>query len=308
MVTSRFPLPSAARAGRGLAALALALGTLLIGTAASACPDWRLTGQQIAFSGAQLGAPQTLPVNAGGNVNLGQCSQLPGQGYLMDQPNFDLSLAGMGAGSTLQLQVTASCDTVLLVNDWSGRWHFDDDTAGNLNPRVTISGAQDGAYDIWVGTYGPAGCAATLTIQASGSGVPPSPPQPPSPPPPPVPPQPTQTTCPPGQVFMNGVCITAPMPTCPAGFEFVNGMCMPAQQPVCPQGYVFMNGICQPSNQPVCPQGYVFMNGICQPTGLPGQPTGQQSGQQPGGGSADCPPGQQRILGVCQDPGGTPVN
>jgi hypothetical protein len=107
----------------GLFVAALVVTASVAGAPASACPDWRLTGQQIAFTGAQLAAPQVREVIAGGNVDLGGCTQLPGNEYVMDRPDFDLALSGMGAGSSLVLQVTAQCDTVLLVNDWSGRWH-----------------------------------------------------------------------------------------------------------------------------------------------------------------------------------------
>jgi len=46
----------------------------------------------------------------------------------------------------------------------------------------------------------------------------------------------------------------------------------------------------------------VFANGACQP-GQQGQ-----TQPQPNSGTEACPAGQERILGVCQSPMGTPVN
>lgn len=268
-------------------ALSLALGFGLAGLAAPAvaCPQWQMTGQQVSFSAGQLMTPQTLSVVAGGDVNLGNCQSVPGNGYVITQPDFDLSLSDLGANATLVLQVAGQCDTVLLVNDSTGHWHFDDDSAGDLNPRITITGAQNGVYDIWVGTYNPSTCPATLSVTLAGGQSAPAPANPPQTPP--VQPAPPQGA--------------APLPTCPQGYVFVNGICdLAQQQPVCPQGYVWTGSVCQPTQQPVCPQGMVFANGACQP--------GQQGQTQSQSGAEACPAGQERILGVCQDPMGTPVN
>ena len=277
------------RALRPVLGLALGLGLAGVGAPAAACPQWQMTGQQVSFSAGQLMTPQTLSVVAGGDVNLGNCQSVPGNGYVITQPDFDLSLSDLGANATLVLQVAGQCDTVLLVNDSGGRWHFDDDSAGDLNPRITISGAQKGVFDIWVGTYNPSTCPATLSLQLAGGQIAPQqqPQQQPQPQPQPVQPSPSQGT--------------APLPTCPQGYVFVNGICdLAQQQPVCPQGYAWTGSVCQPTQQPVCPQGMVFANGACQP--------GQAGQMQPQPGGEACPAGQERILGVCQSPMGTPVN
>lgn len=280
--------------------LALALAVVMGWGAspAAACPQWQMTGRQVSYSAGQLLSPQTLSVVAGGDVNLANCQSVPGSGYVITQPDFDLTLSDMSGSAALVLQVAGQCDTVLLVNDSTGRWHFDDDSAGNLQPRIEIAGAQNGVYDIWVGTFAPSNCQATLSLQLAGGQMQPMPSSPPQNQPqnqPPIPPvQPG-----PSQVPSQGA---APMPTCPQGYVFANGVCEVAQQqPVCPQGYVWTGAVCQPSQQPVCPQGMVFANGVCQ--------SGQQQGQvQPQPGAEGCPAGQERILGVCQNPAGTPVN
>jgi hypothetical protein len=88
---------------RALVATALVAAASALAAPAAACPDWRLTGQQVSFSAGQIAAPQALSVVAGGTTNLGGCSQIPGNGYLMDQPDFDMALSGMGSGSRLIL-------------------------------------------------------------------------------------------------------------------------------------------------------------------------------------------------------------
>lgn len=143
--------------------------TFLLASAVSAlaCPDARLSGQVVNLSGDPAQGPQSLSVVAGGYVNLSNCGGL-GLGYVNAQPNFDLMIANTGVGRDLEFRVQGGCDTVLLVNDALGNWHFDDDSAGQLNPLVRVVGAAAGNYDVWVGTYGSNTCAATLTMTALG--------------------------------------------------------------------------------------------------------------------------------------------
>ncbi len=55
--------------------------------------------------------------------------------------NFPLTIKFVGTG-----------DTTLLVNTPDGKWVADDDSDGNLNPRLTFLNPRNGQYDIWVGT------------------------------------------------------------------------------------------------------------------------------------------------------------
>lgn len=134
---------------------------------AQACPDWSLQGSQLSYGSDQLWTPQSVGVTAGGNVNLGNCPNVPGHGYIIQGPDFDLDFFENNAGRDLEFRVQGSCDTVLLVNDASGNWHFNDDSSG-VDPRIRVSRAPAGAYDIWVGTYGPSTCSSTLVMETFG--------------------------------------------------------------------------------------------------------------------------------------------
>ena len=146
-----------------LAVLAATLGAAGLAHAQS-CPDVAQSGAQITGTAVSLsGGGMTADVIAGGNIDLGTCGTVEGHGYIIEAPDFELQASGI-TGATLTLSVLGGCDTVLLVNDSSGQWYFDDDSAGNLNPQVTVSGAGDGTYDIWVGTYGQEICEAMLLL------------------------------------------------------------------------------------------------------------------------------------------------
>jgi hypothetical protein len=104
-------------------------------------------------------------VTAGGTVNLGNCSGEPGVGYVIHRPDVAITFDAGNRHRALEFRVSAACDTVLLVNDAAGSWHFIDDADGSQNPRLRLPRARSGRYDVWVGTYGRNTCQATLTIE-----------------------------------------------------------------------------------------------------------------------------------------------
>ena len=134
-------------------------------TAALACPSFMQPGQSYQFTGDQLLTAQSAPVVAGGAFPLQNCG-IPGLGYANQVPAYSLILSGMDNYS-LDMSVVSECDATLLVNTVNTTWMFDDDSNGNLDPRMTISGAEhlNGRVDVWVGTYGGNSCNAQLTIQ-----------------------------------------------------------------------------------------------------------------------------------------------
>jgi len=131
--------------------------------AAYACPDYGQNGAGLNYTSDQAYSPRAHPVTAGGPVNLAGCSQ-PGHGYVATAPDFTMQFSGNGMRRALEFRVEGSCDTVLLVNDANANWYFNDDDIG-IDPRIRISGASEGIYDIWIGTFDPNLCSARLIVE-----------------------------------------------------------------------------------------------------------------------------------------------
>ncbi len=130
------------------------LGVTLVAGAAEACPDWQLEPPfgAVTLDAGFLPDPYSRNVTAGGGFNLLACG-FNWQGYVAAAPDFDLYYNA--AGVSLTFYVQSNTDTILLINDPSGAWHFNDDGGGGLNPSITINKPQSGLYDVWIGTYSP---------------------------------------------------------------------------------------------------------------------------------------------------------
>jgi len=116
------------------------------------------------FGSAQLARnfapdPYAVSVQAGGDVdvNVGDCSV----GYVSRAPSFNVTYAG---GAELHVSARSDEDTTLLINTPGGEWLCDDDSLGDSNPLVSVSGAAEGLYNIWVGTFNGDQASATLSI------------------------------------------------------------------------------------------------------------------------------------------------
>ena len=94
--------------------------------------------------------PKTASVTSGGKieVDVGGCAY----GYVANAPDVDLYYTTSG-GSDLFIYVDGEGDTTLLINAPDGSWLCDDDGFGDGDPIVRIPDADDGLYDIWVGSY-----------------------------------------------------------------------------------------------------------------------------------------------------------
>ena len=147
------------------AALAAVFTLALPAVASAACPSYAVSGAPLAYDAEQVWTAQSTQVVAGGDIDLGQCGDMPGNGYVVENPDFTLQYDDLGMGRALELRVSASCDTVLLVNTASGEWLFNDDTNGS-DPAIRIPAAPSGQYDIWVGTFGPETCDAELSVES----------------------------------------------------------------------------------------------------------------------------------------------
>jgi hypothetical protein len=144
---------------------ALAGIALLVSTGfAAACPDWQRSAMQNFYTNGQdLWSPNSYSVMAGGNQLLRNCG-FSEPGYVISSPDFEFSIDGLQGYNRLNIRVDGSCDTVLLVNDSTGQWWFNDDSNG-FDPSIDIYNPVNGTWDIWVGTYGPNTCSATLTLE-----------------------------------------------------------------------------------------------------------------------------------------------
>jgi hypothetical protein len=146
----------------------------LAGPALANCPDWQLNGIFLNQDADTAWVPQSFQVMAGGALNHGQCATIEGYGYMTAAPNFTINYDDRAMGRDLEFRVDGSCDTVLLINDATAQWHFNDDEDGTLNPRLRLAAAGTGVYDVWVGTFGSNTCQATLTIETFPPGAAPA--------------------------------------------------------------------------------------------------------------------------------------
>ncbi|WP_210405415.1 hypothetical protein [Rhodophyticola sp. CCM32] len=131
----------------------------------SGCPTFALTGQQLNLTGQQLYSPQSYGLQAGGGADVSGCGINAG-GYANAAPNYSFYLSGM-EDYRLAIDVDSQCDTTLIVNTADGQWLYDDDSNGNLDPRMDIRGGNqlNGRVDVWVGTFGGSSCPATLNME-----------------------------------------------------------------------------------------------------------------------------------------------
>ncbi len=147
--------------GQQTCAATLVMESFPASSPSGACPDWSLGGAELRLTSGQFIERSVI---AGGSVNLfsNDCGT-GGHGHVAEAPDFTLYYDGQNSGGALQISVQAQCDTVLLVNDPGTGWSFNDDHI-SLDPQITLQGARDGRYDIWVGTYGDALCEATMNV------------------------------------------------------------------------------------------------------------------------------------------------
>jgi len=138
--------------------LATGIAALLIGTAAAMaqCPEVGKPAKAFTITEGFPVDPNVHNVTAGGNLNLGKCPSVPGQGWITKLPDFVVNYKTKNnrpSAFTLTFRIQSAADTVLLINGPNGRWHFDDDGGKRLDAKLSFRNAAPGRYDIWVGTY-----------------------------------------------------------------------------------------------------------------------------------------------------------
>ena len=130
-----------------------------------ACPDFSQGGTSLSYTSDDLYTSKSHKVTAGGGTDLAECSDLPGYGFVMESPDFTLSFSGNSSGRALEFRLDTECDSILLVNDANGKWHYDDDSNGSLDAKIRLNKAANGSYDVWVGTRYSGTCSATLIAE-----------------------------------------------------------------------------------------------------------------------------------------------
>ena len=96
-------------------------------------------------------------------------------GWVANAPDF---LAFVDdAGVDVEMTVRSAEDTTLAIRTPSGAFICDDDSGGDLNPMVLLADAEQGPYEVWLGTFSAAGMApATFSVRDvnAGSGTAPN--------------------------------------------------------------------------------------------------------------------------------------
>ena len=150
--------------GFGLAVLAGTMAAMAPGEAA-ACPTYNGSPHfgTIALTEGFTPDPYYRQVTAGGTQDIGGCA-VPGWGWTARRPDFRIQYNSSGR-SALTFIIRSNTDTVLLINDPYGNWHFDDDGGQDLGALLKFPNAPGGQWDIWIGTYNRAsGIPAALEI------------------------------------------------------------------------------------------------------------------------------------------------
>lgn len=141
-------------------------------------------GAALALIGATVAAAQTRGLIPGGSQanyeTLALSGEIPARAQRLRMlSGGDLDARSMGLGSSCVGFVTArpdviftyadpaehlhlfirsnGGDTTLIVHTPDGRWLCDDDGGGSLNPSIELPAPPAGQYDVWVGSYDPAG-------------------------------------------------------------------------------------------------------------------------------------------------------
>lgn len=94
--------------------------------------------------------PQSVAVTSGGSIDVGVggCSY----GFVSDAPDVDFYYTTSG-NSDLYIYAVGDGDTTLLINTPSGSWVCNDDSYGDGDPLLRLPNADNGLYNIWVGSY-----------------------------------------------------------------------------------------------------------------------------------------------------------
>jgi hypothetical protein len=100
------------------------------------------------------GQSESISVLAGGGIAASSVNAAC-NGFVTEAPNLSVDNSTLAGIIALDIAATSLGDTTLLVRTPGGQWLCDDDSGGNLNPALHITGPVNGQYDVWVGTFAP---------------------------------------------------------------------------------------------------------------------------------------------------------
>ncbi len=129
--------------------LQIALGVLLLAPPTAGAQNWLLApayGEVELFAGFTED-PYVVDLVAGGAVDLANRGY---RGQVADAPDFDLWYEAGSFPLTIRVERGTGA-TILLVNDPSGHWHFNDGSDRG-DPQIVFRRPESGLYNIWVGT------------------------------------------------------------------------------------------------------------------------------------------------------------
>jgi len=146
---------------RVVLAVCAAMLVSAVGVGVAVAQNWNLAPRYgtATLRGGFSPDPHTVTLTAGGPIRTSQggCSA-----YVANNPDFRLNFT---PGSLpLNIYVTSSTDTTLLINQPNGTWICNDDGGSGMNPLVSLNPPQAGQYDIFVGTYSQSNTQANLHI------------------------------------------------------------------------------------------------------------------------------------------------
>lgn len=110
--------------------------------------------------------PHRVDIVSGGTIDAASVGDSC-MGNIGQAPDYQVNYTA--GSSRLTFRAVGKGDSTLVINTPNGQWACDDDSDGNMNPRLTFKSPQSGRYDIWVGDFNDAedGSSAKVQLQVT---------------------------------------------------------------------------------------------------------------------------------------------
>ena len=135
---------------------ALALGAVAAASSAASAQDAQETDgpRTITLDAGFETDPTTLDLISGGDFSASDKAE-GCVGFIAEGPDLRLTFSAKDMANALPLYITAQSDqdTTLVIKAPDGKFYCSDDTVNGTDPVVVFGPAQDGEYDIWVGSF-----------------------------------------------------------------------------------------------------------------------------------------------------------